>query len=169
MRLALVLGLLFLATPLTARSARTAILDIELLDMSQEAGDRSAAAADQNRRLGLATDELRRLLVESGQIAPVDLAPAAAGIRDKSPVFKCNGCIEEIGQALGAELVVSGYVQKTSNLILSFVLTVTDVRTGKVVRGAQVDIRGNTDETWLRGIRWMVKNRLLAEPLPERS
>ena len=168
MRLALVLGLLLLATPLMARPAKTAVLEIEMLDMSQQPGMRTTNA-EEARRLELASGELRRLLAESGQIAPIDIAPLAALVRDKGPVFKCNGCIEEIGQAAGAELVVSGYVQKTSNLILSFVLTVTDVATGKVVRGAQVDIRGNTDETWLRGIRWMVKNRLLSEPLPERS
>jgi hypothetical protein len=62
--------------------------------------------------------------------------------------------------------VVSGIVQKTSNLILSFAITVKDVRSGKVIRAGQVDIRGNNDESWLRGVRWVVKNRLLAEPLP---
>ena len=164
----LVLVSLLLASAAAARPARTAILEIELLDMSQPSGDRGLEA-EQARRLGLASTELRRLLAESGQITPVDTAPQATAIQDKSPVFKCNGCIEEIGKSLGAELVVSGYVQKTSNLILSFVITVTDIADGKIVRGAQVDIRGNTDETWLRGIRWMVKNRLLAEPLPERS
>jgi hypothetical protein len=164
----LVFGLLLLAAPVEARPAKTAILDLEILDMSQQAGDR-VIAAEQSRRLALATAELRKLLASSDEIAPLDTAPQEALIQDKSPVFKCNGCIEDIGKALGAELVVSGYIQKTSNLILSFVLTVTDVATGKVVRGAQVDIRGNTDDTWLRGIRWMVKNRLLAEPLPGRS
>ena len=168
MRPALVLGLLLLAAPAAARPARTAILNLEILDMSQQAGDR-AVAAEQSHRLDLATAELRKLVAVSDQIVPVDIGPQEAAIRDKSPVFKCNGCIEDIGKALGAELVLSGYVQKTSNLILSFVLTMTDVATGKVVRGAQVDIRGNTDDTWLRGIRWMVKNRLLAEPLPDRT
>jgi hypothetical protein len=38
-----------------------------------------------------------------------------------------------------------------------------------VVRAGQVDIRGNNDEMWLRGVRWLVKNRLLTEPLPDKS
>ncbi len=62
---------------------------------------------------------------------------------------------------------MSGIIQKTSNLILSFAVVIKDVKTGKTIRGGQVDIRGNTDDTWLRGVRWIVKNRLLAEPLPE--
>jgi hypothetical protein len=39
-------------------------------------------------------------------------------------LFKCNGCDEDLAKALGADLAVSGYVQKTSNLILAFVVTV---------------------------------------------
>ncbi len=150
-----------------AAPARTVVLDIELLDMSQE-GERGARA-DETRRLAMASEELRKLLGASDQIALVDTAPQAADIRAKAPIFKCNGCEEDIGRALGADLVVSGHIQKTSNLILSFVVTVKEVQTGRVVRAAQVDIRGNDDGTWLRGVRWMVKNRLLAEPLPTRS
>jgi hypothetical protein len=40
----------------------------------------------------------------------------------------------------------------------------------RVAHGDRVmstDIRGNTDETWLRGIRWLAKNRLLVDRLPE--
>lgn len=166
MRILAVLAFLFV-TPALAAPAKTAVLDIELLDMSQE-GERGRRA-DETRRLVVASEELRRLLAASDQIALVDTAPQAREIEKLSPIFKCNGCEEEIGKALGADLVVSGYVQKTSNLILSFVVTIRDVATGKVVRGAQVDIRGNDDGTWLRGVRWMVKNRLLAEPLPTRT
>ncbi|KAA2237514.1 DUF3280 domain-containing protein [Salinarimonas soli] len=156
-----------LVTPAWAAPAKTAVLDIELLDMSQE-GERGRRP-DETQRLALASQELRRLLGASDQLALVDIAPQAAAIEAKSPILKCNGCEEDIGKALGADLVVSGYVQKTSNLILSFVVTVKDVGTGKVIRGGQVDIRGNDDGTWLRGVRWIVKNRLLAEPLPVRT
>lgn len=169
-RLAFLLSFVFpflSASPLLAAPARTAVLDIELLDMSQE-GERGLRA-DETRRLALASEELRNLLKASDQIALVDIAPQAADIRAKAPIFKCNGCEEDIGKALGADLVVTGHIQKTSNLILSFVLTIKEVATGRVIRAAQVDIRGNDDGTWLRGVRWMVKNRLLAEPLPLRS
>jgi hypothetical protein len=150
-----------------AQPAKAAIFDLELVDMSQEAerGER----ADQTARIALASAELRRLLTASGQFEVIDLAPLAARIREKSPVSKCNGCAEELAVAAGADVAVTGVVQKTSNLILSFVIEVKDARSGQPIRGGQADIRGNTDETWLRGVRWIVKNRLLAEPLlPER-
>src|ERR687898_889305 len=47
-------------------------------------------------------------------------------------------------------------------------IALVDLGPSKLLRTGQVDIRGNTDEMWLRGIRYAVKNRLLAEPLPER-
>jgi hypothetical protein len=154
-------------TPAAARPYQAAVFDIELLDTSQEAG--AGERGDQTRRLQLVSEELRKLLAASGQIALVDLAPKAAEIEKQSPLFKCNGCDEDLAKALGADLVVSGYVQKTSNLILAFVVTVKEAATGKLLRAGQVDIRGNNDEMWLRGIRYAVRNRILAEPLPERS
>ena len=145
---------------------KAAVFDLELVDTSQESerGER----ADQTRRLALASAELKRLLAQSDQLDLADLTPKAATIGDKSPLAKCNGCADDIARDLGADLAVTGVIQKTSNLILSFAVEIKDVRDGKFVRGGQVDIRGNTDETWLRGVRWLVKNRLLAEPLPER-
>ena len=161
--LALLFPILLAGTAQAAEPAKTAVFAIELIDTSQEA--ERGTREDQSRRLDLATAELRRLLGTSQQLQLIDIAPQQDTIAAKAPLSKCNGCEIDIGKALRADLIVSGVVQKTSNLILSFAITVTDVRSGKVIRGGQVDIRGNTDDTWLRGIRWVVKNRLFAEPL----
>ena len=164
MRLLALLFPILLAGPAqAAEPARTAVFGIELIDTSQEA--ERGTREDQSRRVDLATAELRRLLGASQQLQLIDITPQQEVIAAKAPLNKCNGCDEDIGKALGADLIISGIIQKTSNLILSFAITVKDVRSGKVIRAGQVDIRGNTDETWLRGIRWVVKNRLLAEPL----
>lgn len=144
--------------------AKTAVFDIELIDTSQEA--ERGVREDQTQRLNLVSDELRKLLVASGQLQLVDLTTRRDEIRQKAPLHKCNGCADDLAKDLGADILVSGIVQKTSNLILSFAVVVKDLRSGKVIRSGQVDIRGNTDENWLRGIRWIVKNRLLSEPLP---
>ena len=153
------------AGPAAAQPRKAAVFDLELVDTSQESerGER----ADQTRRIELVSAELRRLLAKSSQLQMIELAPLAARISDKSPLSKCNGCDEDLAREVGADLAVSGIIQKTSNLILSFAVVIKDVKTGKPIRGGQVDIRGNTDDTWLRGVRWVVKNRLLAEPLPE--
>jgi hypothetical protein len=156
--------LLLAASAAAADPAKVAVFDLELVDTSQEAerGNRE----DQTRRLALTSAELRTLLAASPQLSEIDLAPHRAAIYKQAPLSKSNGCDEELGKLVGAYLVVSGIIQKTSNLILSFAITVKDVRSGKVIRAGQVDIRGNNDESWLRGVRWIVKNRLLAEPLP---
>lgn len=164
------LAILFFISVLTAAPAlagppKIAVFDLELIDTSLEAG--RGDNADQAHRLESASAELRRLLAESGQVEIVELAPEAAEIRKQAPLHKCNGCDEDIARRLGADLEVVSIIQKTSNLILSFASTIKDVRTQKVIRVGQVDIRGNTDETWLRGIRWLVKNRLLETPLAE--
>jgi hypothetical protein len=51
-------------------------------------------------------------------------------------------------------------VQKVSNLILNINLYVRDVATTKMLKVGSVDIRGNTDESWFRGLRYLVKNRM---------
>jgi hypothetical protein len=147
-----------------AQPRTAAVFDLELVDTSQEAA--AGERADQTRRIELASEELRRLLAQSGELRILDLAELAPRIREKAPLHKCNGCDEDLAREAGAELVVSGIVQKTSNLILSFAVAIKDAKAGKTIRAGQVDIRGNTDETWLRGVRWLVRNRLLAEPLP---
>jgi hypothetical protein len=53
--------------------------------------------------------------------------------------------------------------------LFSLVVTIAEAATGKVVRRGQVVIRANTDDDWSHATRWIVKNRLLAEPLPGRS
>lgn len=147
-----------------AQPLKAAVLGFELLDTSEE-GQLTGTRPDETKRVALASAELKRLLDASGQITEVDLAPQAAAIEKSSPLFKCNGCEEDIARDLGADVSISGLVQKTSNLILSFKVEVKDVKSGKMLRGGQVDIRGNTDDTWLRGVRFLVKNRLSDPPL----
>ncbi len=109
---------------------------------------------------------MRKLLAQSGEVEVVDVTPAAARIADEGPVYKCNGCEDDIAKSLGADWVATLLVQKTSNLILSFRVKIDDARSGKLVRAGLADIRGDTDDGWVRGVRWIVKNRLLDPPLP---
>jgi hypothetical protein len=166
MRILAALIFLTLSSATVAEEFKTVVFDIELVDTSQaaELGLRN----DQTQRLQLVSDELRTLLQASPQIELIDIMPKREAITQKAPLNKCNGCAEDLAKDLGADLVVSGIVQKTSDLILSFAVTIKDAHSGKIVRGGQADIRGNTDESWLRGIRWLVKNRLLAEPISVR-
>jgi hypothetical protein len=149
----------------TARAeVRAAVFDFELVDTSLE-GSVSGSREDEARRLGAVSDKLRELLAAAG-VAAADLAPVRDRLQRASPLRTCNGCELDLARQLGTDLVVTGVVQKVSNLILSFNVVIRDARTGAVVRTGSTDIRGNTEETWLRGLSYLVRNRLLDPPLP---
>ncbi|MGI9387195.1 MAG: DUF2380 domain-containing protein, partial [Methyloligellaceae bacterium] len=54
-------------------------------------------------------------------------------------------------------------VQKVSNLILNINIIIRDTASSKITRVMSADIRGNTDESWIHGVKWLVRNRLLAK------
>jgi hypothetical protein len=63
-----------------------------------------------------------------------------------------------MAERLGADYVLVGEVQKVSNLILSMNLVLRDVKSGEALRALAVDIRSNTDQSWLRGLNYIFKN-----------
>ena len=67
-----------------------------------------------------------------------------------------------MAQQLGADLEITGIVQKVSNLILNINVYLRDVQTGRLVTAASADMRGNTDESWSRAMRYLMRERLLA-------
>jgi hypothetical protein len=159
----LVLAALTVAAPAgSAAPGKVAVFDLELIDSSLQ-GEMEGPQPEDLARLELATDELRRGLRGSGRYEVVDVAPAAAEIEAAGYLRSCNGCELDIAKGLGAELALIGWVQKVSNLILNINVQMRDVATEELVFGASVDIRGNTGEAWLHGVRYLLKNRLLAE------
>src|SRR6266480_4999284 len=137
-----------------------ALMDFELIDdMRAFAGEQARQEVD--RRLALITAELAKELERRGMYRVLDRAPAAQLIERLKASYElraCNGCEIDIGKALGAERIALCWVQKVSNLILNINIEVRSVATGETVYAKSVDIRGNTDETWLRGVRRLVDN-----------
>lgn len=144
-------------------ATRVAVFDFELLDTSSEV-DIRGPKPEEMRRLDLITQEVRRRLKEAGYVV-LDLSSQQAQIREATPFRNCNGCELPIAQALGAQIEVIGLVQKVSNLILNINFQLRDAATGEVLRAGSADIRNNTDESWLRGVSYLVRNRLLDPPL----
>lgn len=157
---------LLLATMLVTSTAhagpKAAIFPFELIDTSLQ-GEMQGARADEARRLLLVTEELKRLAGRSGRYELVDVSALAVEVEKAAPLHKCNGCDVDLARKAGAEVALTGTVQKVSNLILNMNIYVRDAASGKLVRVMSADIRSNTDESWLRGIRWLVENRLLSE------
>ena len=86
---------------------------------------------------------------------------AAAKIAAGPDVGACGGCEFEYGKQLGADYAAWIVVQKVSDLILNLNVYMADIADRKLTFVHSVDIRGNTDESWARGITYLVKNYLL--------
>ena len=117
----------------------------------------------EKRRLGLAHGELKQLIAAGGRFEPVDLSGISADIEAAAPIYRCNGCEVELAGKAGAELALTSVVDKVSETHLQLNVSIVDVAKSKLVRNASVLIQGNTDEAWLHGVRWLVKNRLSGE------
>lgn len=108
-------------------------------------------------RLQALDTQLSEILAKSGCCKIIPAPPADAGQAD---LRTCNGCDVDLARKLGARISVVGWVQKVSNLILNINVAARSVTTGKVIEEGSVDIRGNTDESWSRGLSYLMRNRL---------
>jgi hypothetical protein len=145
-----------------AEPPRLAVFDFELIDTSLE-GEMASADPGEQARLRLVEAQLRRSLEASGRFEVVDTAPVADQVAAAGRLRSCNGCEVPIARRLDADLALVGWVHKVSNLILSVNVVIRDVSTRERVFGSSVDIRGNTDESWLHGIRYILTNHLLQQ------
>jgi len=143
-----------------AQPPKTAVFDFEMVDTSLE-GELHGVRTDEQARLKRVGDQLRKVLAESDKFSIVDIAPVEAEAL-KSNLQACGGCDVDLAQRLGANLSITGTVQKVSNLILNMNVYIHDVHTGKLVISMSADFRGNTDESWSRAANYLLRNRLLA-------
>jgi hypothetical protein len=155
-------GALAASVAMGAEPARLAVFDFELIDTSLQGEIEGVDPADQ-ARLRMIEAELRARLAESDRFELVDTAPVADQIDAAGVLWSCNGCELGIAERLGADLALVGWVQKVSNLILNLNVVIRDTSTREQVFATSVDIRGNTDEGWRHGIRYLLENRLLKQ------
>jgi hypothetical protein len=159
-RLASILLMLVLSAPARADLPGIAVFDFELVDTSLE-GEVNGPRTDERDRLMRVGDQLRKELAESGKFRLLDIAPVNAAAHG-SNLQACGGCDVKYSQQLGADLEITGVVQKVSNLILNINIYLRDVHSGRLITAMSADMRGNTDESWLRALAYLVRNRLLA-------
>ena len=145
-----------------------AVFDFELIDTSLE-GSTNGPRADEQARLTRTSVQLRQRLSDLAHVAIADIAPVAAEAR-ASNLQACGGCDIRLARRVGADLAVTGTVQKVSNLILNMNIYIREVESGRMLAAASADLRGNTDAkscgaakqiTWTvpRGLRprWRTK------------
>jgi hypothetical protein len=147
------------ATTVAAREpSPTAAFRFGFDDTSLQGQMQGPEPAEQHRLVALDA-ELRAMLMASGCCSMVDLERIAKQAQDMDP-WTCKGCDLDLARKAGARISVTGWVQKVSNLILNINLVARDVATGQTIEAGSVDIRGNTDESWSRGLAYLLRNRL---------
>ncbi len=163
-------GLLITFAPVLPAWAGPPTLVVLEFDLLEEHPDPDRAV-DQQRRLARIRDLFAEGVASAGVYRVVELG-AARPLHDDyrgrmQNVHRCGYCQVEIGRAAGARLVAAGWVQKVSNLILNINIEIRDVEADRVVLTKSVDIRSNTDQSWERGMRFMVRDvveRRAADP-----
>jgi hypothetical protein len=137
-----------------------ALLNIQFLNDHEDLEPTTGA---ERARLALIESLFKAKLEASGRYQFVSIQADAAGKIAAGPnVGACGGCEFGYGKQLGADYAAWIVVQKVSDLILNINIYMADVAVRKLTFVHSVDIRGNTDESWARGITYLVKNYLLA-------
>lgn len=132
-----------------------AFLGLVFIDTSTE-GAYNGVREDESARLALLEELVETRFREEG-LTLLDLAPIAEELDNTVNVANCYGCELRMAAKLDADYVLVGVVQKVSNLIIAMNLVMRDVETSEVVRARSVDVRSNTDASWLRGMRYIMK------------
>jgi hypothetical protein len=136
---------------------KVAFFGFEMINTSPE-----PTSDAEKKRLRTLEETLTKMLAESGRYEVVPLSDALKETIERSArITGCNGCQIEWARKAGADLAVWGVVQKVSNLILNENVYMEDAKTGRAYFGQSVDIRGNTDESWTRGMRYLLRYNLL--------
>ena len=146
------------AAPAAAAGLKVVVFDVEAAQVPLTPDIRSKLVTE--------TELLRKLLSEKG-FTIVDTAPQAKKIADNVPLSQCSGCDQDIAKALGADLEVTTALQPVSAATFTLSGSVKDVASDRVLRQGVVDIRGEDINVWNHGMKFLLKERLLAPPLPE--
>ncbi len=152
---------LFLAALASTPAAAQPVPSLAAFDFTINNTSPAATTPDEFARLHRLDAQFRAFA--RNRFTLTDMAPVQERLTRIDSIRGCNGCEMEMGQALGADQVAYGWVQKVSNLILNVNLVIEDAKTGQVLHADSVDIRGNTDESWMRGLRYLLNERMFRE------
>lgn len=152
-----------IVVPAHATTTKAAVFPFDIHDAQQDGEIVPQLNPEDLRRLKLVADELKALMLKDGKYSVVDLGPQAQEIEKASPFQQCNGCEVPIAKEAGADIAVTGYVDKVSDALLSLQIIARDTKTGELTKTMSAAINGNTDELWLHGVRYLWRNRFNVE------
>lgn len=143
--------------PALAAPEKAAVFQAQMANLAQL----PPTAAD-NARLPKITELLRKLLKDSGKYDIVSTDPLKAKALSED-LRSCGGCADDYAKKLGAQLAITTQIQKVSNLILNITVYIKNVDTKAPEQAFGVSIRGDTDESFDRGVKYIVDNKILAK------
>ena len=159
--LILVLGIAVAMSVTSARAdgVKSAVFDCQLADLAQL----TPTEADKSR-LPHVSDLLRQKLQESGKFDIVPITPKVRmEVKKSSDLRSCGGCAIDFAKQLDAQLAVTCQIQKVSDLILEINVYMKEVDTDKLETATSVDIRGDNDVSFDRGIKYLLKDNILKQ------
>ena len=142
-----------------AANAKIAVFPFELEDFSA-AGKQEPGSIDASH-LAQATEEARQQLQQSGRYTLIDTAGADLGTAQGKGLRNCGGCEAPIAKNLGADQALIGIVTKISMMEYVVTLRVSDAQSGEIVSNFSTDLRMGASDSWFRGVRWLMRNRVL--------
>ncbi|MDP4022227.1 DUF3280 domain-containing protein [Methylobacterium sp. NEAU 140] len=145
----------WIAGPALAASKKAAVFDLQYSNLSPVPTD-----AAEHERLKRTSAELRDLLRDKGLFTVVSTDPVRDEVAKGPELRRCNGCADALARKLGADVAITGEVQKVSNLILNLNVYVKPLDGTGPERAYSVDLRGNTDESFDRAVRFLVENNM---------
>jgi hypothetical protein len=150
------------------RPIKLAVFDLELDDFSA-GGPLAGESADETARLQRMTKLTRDLLSQSGLFEIVDVSRSSSVMAAERWLRKCNGCDADAARELGADMSFVGFFRKISVMEQYLELRIRDARTGQLLHVSQTDLRGETDESWSRALKFLVKYELVEPELRRRK
>ncbi|GJE37709.1 DUF3280 domain-containing protein [Methylobacterium persicinum] len=147
------------ATAARAEPPKAAVFDFQLANL----GAQGPTEAD-TKRLRPISDLLRQRLADTGRYRIVSTAPVRDEVRDGADLRQCGGCADDYARKLGADVAITGEIQKVSALILNINVYVKDLKAGTPEQAYSVDIRGDTDTSFEHGVKYLVQERMPPAP-----
>ncbi|MGH1572478.1 DUF3280 domain-containing protein [Methylobacterium sp. P31] len=138
-----------------AAPQKAAVFDFQFSDLSPVPSDPADKA-----RLKRVSAELRDLLQTKGLFTVISTDPVREEVAKRADLRRCNGCADRLARRLWADVAITGEVQKVSNLILNLNVYVKPLAAHAPERAYSVDLRGDTDGSFDRGIRFLVENNM---------
>ncbi len=154
----LIYGILLLLT-MNAHAHSVAFLGVQFINDHQDYEPTSSA---EKARLILLENQFKKELSQTGKYHFVVISKEIQKkIMDGPVIGSCGGCEMQYGLELKADYTAWLVVQKVSNLILNINVYMADSKQKKIIYVKSADIRGNTDESWMRGLKYILQNYLL--------